>query len=134
MLFVKDLGQPLALNSNDDIKESVRRLAAMEGTVPKWEFEVRQHAAGYRHDPWGILLGTTIERHIQPASQFCHDWMHAVTVSGVANVMSDLLLRTLAANGFVRVYDQLHAYLDAWEFKVYPIKQAFANYFFGSGK
>ena len=116
-LFVKDIGAPLDLNTTKDIKQSVRRLAAMKGTIPKWQFEFRQQAAGFTHEPWGILLDPSIDRHIEPAEQMCHDWMHATAVSGVCNVIIFLLLRALSAiDGFGRVYEQLYTYLDAWEF------------------
>ena len=86
----------------------------MKGPIPKWQLE--QQAAGFTHEPWGILLGPSIEGHIKPADQMCHDWMHATAVSGVCNVIFLLLLTLPAIDGFGRVYEQLYTYLDAWEF------------------
>ena len=68
-----------------DIKGAVRRLAAKAASESAAGFSMWQQAIGFRHEPDGLLLDAELDDIVLPASQFCHDWMHAVMVHGVLN-------------------------------------------------
>jgi len=97
-----------------DIKGAVRRLAAHATTDPAAIFALRQQAVGFRHEPDSLLLDPELADVVHPASQFCHDWMHAVLVHGVFNTMVYLLLEALVKAGVRDIWDQMHAYVGFW--------------------
>ena len=99
------------LCTDNDIRGSVDRLATFAGTA---EYALRAQAAGYNHEPHGILLNDDLRPIVEPASQYCHDWMHAICVSGVVNTIIFLLLAALTAGGFTHLYETLHDYIEGW--------------------
>ena len=50
---------------------------------------------GFTHVPYSMLSDATLDPHLRVADQFMHDWMHMVFVSGVWNVVLNMLLESL---------------------------------------
>jgi hypothetical protein len=100
--------------TDDDIRGTVDRLAARHGTMGVGQYNLLQQAVGFNNEPFGILRDESLRRIVKPASQYCHDWMHAVMVGGVMNVVMFLLLASLAAAGMNDIYNTLHGYCDRW--------------------
>ena len=97
-----------------DIRGSVQRLAARAGLDAPAMFAMRQQAVGFRHEPDSMLLDPELEDVVHPASQFCHDWMHAMMVHGVFNTMLYLLLEALLQVGVRDIWQRLHDYVGLW--------------------
>ena len=50
---------------------------------------------------------------MKPAKQYCHDWMHALMVSGVMNVVLWKLFVALSAV-MGDIYTQVYNYIQTW--------------------
>jgi hypothetical protein len=98
----------LVFASDDDIRSAVVRLAGHHG---EHDFENRQKAAGFRHEPHGLMLDRALDRIVLPATQFCHDWMHAIFVNGCFNTLVYLLFETLMAVGLRNIWTNASEYL-----------------------
>jgi hypothetical protein len=93
----------LTFTTDEDVWASVDRLAARHGTCTAGEFRLREQAAGFNHVPEGLLSDIPLREHIKPISNYCHDWMHCLAVSGVINVCIFHFLRVLIATGLVDI-------------------------------
>ena len=84
-LLVCDLvhEEDLVFATDESILDCVRRLRAYSTTCSKADFEMRQQGSGFRHEPNGLLLDDQLQLCLRPASQYSHDWMHGIFVSGV---------------------------------------------------
>ena len=105
-----------ALNTvnDDEIRGTVDRLAAREGTMSIGDYMLWQQAVGFNNEPHGILRNDRLRNHVRPASQYCHDWMHAMMVSGVMDKVIFALLqavKTVVPDIYKRLYD----YIGQWE-------------------
>lgn len=100
--------------TDSDIRGTVRRLAAHADRETKAEFIMRQQAVGFTHEPYSILLDQALESYVAPATQFSHDWMHAIFVHGVFNTVMYLFLEGIIADGGKNVYDIVYDYLALW--------------------
>lgn len=97
-----------------DIRGSVRRLAARHGQDTQAIFEKRQQAFGFRHEPEGLLLDSSLDGFVFPASQFVHDFMHAVFVNGVLQTTIYLVFEDLAHDGAKQVWSTACEYVALW--------------------
>ena len=96
----------------DCADDSVDRLGQLSGTVSNKEFSLRQQAIGLSYQPHGLLSDVLCRKHIQPVSQYCHDWMHGIAVGGVLNTSVFVLLKII--NEFIPAYDTLANYMRSW--------------------
>jgi hypothetical protein len=117
-LMVSDMlrEQDLVFATNQDIKDTVIRLAARKQTDSAGMFALRQQACGFKHEPNSMLLDKHLDDVLKPASQFAFDWMHLSVVHGVFNTVLYLLLEDLIDSGMPNVYSQLHSYMLEWRF------------------
>jgi hypothetical protein len=99
--------------NDEDIRGSVRRLAEKRHTASAEDFKRWSQAIGFRHEPHGMLLDPTLDVVVKPASQFTHDWMHAVFVHGVFNTVSYILMEACIRDG-IKVYELLHEYVGTF--------------------
>lgn len=104
----------LDMATDADIREAVQRLAAFKETDTAVMFQKRQQAVGFRHEPHSMLLDPALEQYVFPATQFVHDWMHAVLVHGVFNTVVYLLLEALMTSGFRDIWSKLADYMTLW--------------------
>lgn len=98
-----------------DILGSVRRLAAQHGNEPAALFAKREQAVGFRHMPHGLLLDERLLGVVRPASQFCHDYMHAIFVNGVFNTIAFAFIECFLSAGMKDVWEILEGYIKLWQ-------------------
>lgn len=105
----------LALASNSEILASVDRLARRAATGTKAELKLWEQASGFNHEPHGLLLNRRLRDKgvVAPASQYVHDWFHALVSSGCLQTCLHLLLAALSAAG-LPIYATLREYLAGW--------------------
>ena len=116
IIVCNELGAPLDVCTDADIRGTIDRLSAKRATLNIGKFKLYQQAVGYNDEPHGILRNERIREHVHPASQYCHDWMHALMVSGVMNVVLYLLLLALSRLPQLgNWYEQVYTYLSMWE-------------------
>ena len=107
------------LASDADIRGTVDRLAARAGTMSNPRFELLQQAVGFRHEPHGILRNESLRDIVKPASQYVHDWMHCICVTGVMNIIIYRLLLALMATGMPDIYARLYAYCASFHWPAF---------------
>lgn len=100
--------------TDEDVRGAVRRLAAFKVTDPPRTFEQRQQAIGFKHEPHGLLMDLALDNIVQPVSQLCHDWMHAVFVHGVFGTVTFRLMEALTSAGKRDIWDRLNEYVALW--------------------
>lgn len=89
------------LATDQDVKDSIRRLARDKGTEDPKIFKKREVISGFNYEPHSLLFSATLDRHLMPITQYCHDWMHAFLVHGILNVTLWLVLNALQASKVV---------------------------------
>jgi hypothetical protein len=102
--------------TDGDIRGSVRRLATSYATDPTPIFKRWSMAIGFRHEPHNMLLDPMLDTIVQPASQLCHDWMHAIFVNGIFNTIGYLVIESLMEDGVRNIWDTLFNYVGTWTF------------------
>lgn len=112
-----------------DVRGAVRRLAAYRATDNARTFEERKKAIGFRHEPHGLLLDPELDDLVQPVSQFCHDWMHAIFVHGVFGTVTFRLLEALVSAGQRNIWDTLYGYVSLWTWPSRLHGSSFKNIF-----
>ena len=100
--------------SDQEIRDTVRNLAARHGTMPQGEFEALERSIGFVHKPHSLLLDRSLDAIVQPASQFMHDPMHGIFASGVFNILVVLLFEEFIRHGFNGVYEIARGYVQKW--------------------
>ena len=63
-----------------------------------------------------MLLDSSVDDVVLPASQFKHDWMHAIFIKGVFNVVTYLLFKQLRSEGIADIYSRFQIYVKLWTF------------------
>ena len=76
-------------------------------------FKLRQIAAGFNHEPHGLLQNQKLLHIVKPISQYAHDWMHGMLVHGVWNSVLYLLLVAVSKEG-VDIWGYLAQYMQTW--------------------
>ena len=74
----------MQLATDAEILQSVDRLATRRTTCSLADFRLWERAAGFNYVPHGLLWDAQIREAniMQPASQYCHDWMHGTCSNG----------------------------------------------------
>ena len=85
--------------TDEDVLGTVRRLSQFHANVSPQEFGMRETAAGFTHQPHGILLNERLQGVIKPVSQYAHDWMHAIFVNGAWNTVMILYMENFRQCG-----------------------------------
>ena len=67
---------------------------------------------GFKRSPHGLMRNPRIAKHLKPASQFIHDWMHVMAVQGVINIAMFHCLRVL--NDFGVTWEMVKGYCSTW--------------------
>lgn len=97
-----------------DVRGTVRRLADIAATRPR-ELYLRQQACGFVHMKYNMILARELDGVLEPVSHKAHDWMHAMMVSGVFNVILFLTLYCLSVVDS-DITDKLQQYVRLWSF------------------
>ena len=74
----------LLVPTDQEILESFDKLEEKFHTLPKGEFQVWQQTCGLTYSKYALLLDKQLRSHgiLQPAQQYCHDWMHGLVSAG----------------------------------------------------
>ena len=103
----------LAFATDADIRGAVKRVAAFAG-IPKGEFKLRQQAIGFSYLQHGLLSNARLEHAVKPATQYCHDWMHALFCSGVFNIIVVQFMREISAVSDADPWSVVQSYVEKW--------------------
>ena len=82
--------------TDSDVMGTAQRLQVQSRALSSKDFEVWQQAVGMTFNPYSLLQTSSLARHLQPVSQFVHDWMHCFLVTGIFQTLMHLTLQTLA--------------------------------------
>ena len=96
-----------------DVRGTVLRLADVAAFRPA-ELELRQRACGFNHERFNMILDPALDNVVNPITQKAHDWMHAMVVHGVWNVVLVLLVSSLKAAGMGDCTRQIQTYVAQW--------------------
>ena len=107
--------EDLDFATDADVRGTVRRLAAMKARIAAEEFKLREMAMGFTHKAHSLLNDASLDGVVQPASQYCHDWMHTVLVTGVFNTVVFRLFSDLWESGFRDIWAHVGRYVLQWE-------------------
>ena len=96
-----------------ELRETVRRLEAHRLVDDDNTFTQREQALGFVYSPYSLLSDSTLDPYLKVADQFLHDWMHMMFVTGVWNLVTNLLCETMRVinNQF---YGVVRGYLRSW--------------------
>jgi hypothetical protein len=97
-----------------ETSESLRNKARwLEHNRHKPDFDDLQQALGITYHPHMFLLDRYLDKYVDVAAVFMHDYMHAFWVDGVFNVMLYLLFEAFVQERRP-VYKAFSGYLDQW--------------------
>eukprot|EP00435_Cladocopium_sp_Y103_P016561 s2305_g4.t1 len=80
----------LLVHRDDEILEGFDRLQENYQSMPKGQFEIWKKASGLTFSKCALLLDGDLRSNgiLQPASQYCHDWMHCLVSAGIVQTGS----------------------------------------------
>ena len=100
--------------SNKDLRRTARYLESKVGTMSPVDFGTLQQALGMTYHAHSILLDRSLDRFLKPVDIYMHDWMHALFVDGVANLLVYLLFEAFIEQGDVDIYTVCEEYVKTW--------------------
>ncbi|CAK0829652.1 unnamed protein product [Prorocentrum cordatum] len=93
-----------------------RYLERMSLTLPNGEFVLLQQAFGLTFAKRGLLLDRALDRLVNPTEVFMHDYMHALFVDGVVNLVIYLTFEAFISAGLNGVWESFSEFLATWAF------------------
>ena len=96
----------LIFASDQDVRDSLARLARYKLTSSAKDFKLRQQAIGFSLFEHALLQDDALKDIVFPVSQYCHDWMHCIFVGGVFNHVAFLCFRA-ASDVYANVWQVL---------------------------
>ena len=101
--------------TDDEVRATVKRLAGFKLTLENKLFKVREVACGFNHQKFNMLLNPALDNVVRPVSNFAHDWMHTMVVTGAWNTVMYLLIMALVTDGRAKdAHQQIGAYVSLW--------------------
>ena len=97
-----------------DIRGTSARLAQAKQQMNASIFQTYSQAVGFNYEPHGLLMDQDLLTVVLPASQFVHDWCHAILVLGVFHTIVHLLLSAVKASAGADVHEKLQGYVGLW--------------------
>ena len=97
-----------------DVRAVARHIESKAGTLPSVQFSELQQALGMTHHPYGLLLDRTLDDILDPVNVYMHDWMHALCVDGVCNLVLYLLFESFIDQGHANIYSVFSNYVANW--------------------
>ena len=107
----------LHLATSEQIFEAFDRLDAYVAANPLMSataLKTHEQHLGFKRNPHGLMRNPRIAKHLKPASQFVHDWMHVMAVQGVINICMFQCLKVL--NDFGVAWETVRGYCSTWYF------------------
>ena len=103
----------LELASDRELIQLVRDLNIRRLTDDAAAFKVRQQAYGFTWKSYNLLTDPVLRGTMRPTTQFAHDWMHTLFVSGVFNTVLFIVLERTRATTKA-IYSLAHGYVSQW--------------------
>ena len=103
----------LLLSSDESIYEAMDKLVRKKTELTAGDFQLWQQSTGWNYQPRSILQQQDQRWLVRPVSQYCHDSMHALLVSGVFQTVVWLLLSTLQRQ-FPNIWEIANRYVEKW--------------------
>ena len=108
-----DLGAILQ-STDASLQNTIARLAANYATMSHDDFSLWQQASGFNFCkqslPWDPILGS----ELLPREMFTHDWMHTFFVTGIFNIMTQLVLEEIDTFFRVNAYNMAQSCIENW--------------------
>ena len=103
----------LVRHTDSTVLAAIDRLKEKRTSMNSADFELWQQASGWVYRPHSLLFQSDLRWVMRPVSQYCHDSMHTLLVSGVFQTTMWLFLTTLQSR-WPLLWETLHEYLGAW--------------------
>ncbi|CAK0899644.1 unnamed protein product [Prorocentrum cordatum] len=111
----RERGNSLRLASHRQTSHRfVEYLERMSRTLSNEEFVMLQQALGLTLSKRGLLLARALDRLINPTEVFMHDYMHALFVDGVVNLVIYLTFEEFISAGLNGVWESFSDFLATW--------------------
>ena len=101
--------------TNSDLRNTARYLERKAGTTPSLQFAQLQQSLGMTYHKHSLLLCRPLDPYVQPVDVYMHDWMHALFVDGVWNLVLYLLLESALRAGLKNIYSVYSNYIAQWK-------------------
>jgi len=106
------LGELVAA-TDAQIKNNARYIESQAGKMSKAEFILLQQSLGITHHPHALLLDRSLDPFLQPTKAYMHDWMHALFVDGVVNLVVYMVFEEFVSQR-QNVYEAFANYAAKW--------------------
>ena len=106
----------LVPSTDTELRTNARYLEHMSTRMGAEEFTQLQQAVGLTHAKQGILLDRALDRLLQPTHVYMHDYMHALFVDGILNLVIYLCFEKFISAGHTNVYVSFSDFLSNWKF------------------
>ena len=100
--------------SSNDLRKTARYLER-KVNLPPAAFLLLQQSLGMTYHKHALLLNRYLDDYVSPVDVYLHDWMHAIFVDGVFNLILYLLLEAVIQIGFTDVYEVFSKYIANWK-------------------
>ena len=85
--------------SDREIYEAVDMLTAAAAHQSRSDLELLEQTLGLHHEPHGILFDAHCRSLVGPVNGYLRDWMHMLSVSGIANIEIEQVVHSLGSVG-----------------------------------
>lgn len=101
----------LQLATDAEVLKAFQTCKEKKRTLSKSDFALWETATGITYNDYALFLNEELLALglLQPVSQYCHDWMHALCSQGVMQVAIFRLLDTLSA------WTRMESYFKLWQ-------------------
>ncbi|CAK0813409.1 unnamed protein product [Prorocentrum cordatum] len=104
----------LVASTDHELRANARYLERMSRTLSNDESVALQQALGLTFAKRGLLLDRALDRLVNPTKVFMHDYMHALFVDGVVNLVTCLTFEAFISAGLNGVWESFSEFLAHW--------------------
>ena len=108
--------QELEASTDRELRNNARYLERQSGRLSPEEFTLLQQAMGLTYAKHGLLLDRSLDRLVSPTQVYMHDYMHALFVDGVLNLVIYLCFEDFIDAGHKGIYESFSNFLANWKF------------------
>ena len=101
--------------TDHDLRTVARYLEGQHATMAPGEFLERQQALGMTYHPHAVMLDRTLDSVLKPSEVYMHDWMHALFVDGIVNLVIYLVFEAFIQSDMKNVYETFFRLYQAVE-------------------
>ena len=106
----------LVASTDRELRTNARHLERMSAILGPDDFTLLQQAMGLTYAKHGLLLDRALDRVVKPTEIYMHDYMHALFVDGVLNLVIYLCFEDFITSGLTGVYESFSGYMSNWKF------------------